>query len=63
MQVLRYDVGQKYEAHHDYGSEDVQLACGPRILTFFLYLSDVEEGGETNFTSLNLGAIDFEISH
>lgn len=30
------------------------LSCGPRILTFFLYLSDVEEGGETHFPMLNL---------
>jgi 2OG-Fe(II) oxygenase superfamily len=30
------------------------LACGPRILTFFLYLSDVEEGGETNFPVLGI---------
>ena len=29
-------------------------ACGPRILTFFLYLSDVEEGGETAFPLLDL---------
>lgn len=40
--------------HHDYGREDVGLACGPRILTFFLYLSDVEEGGETAFPKLNI---------
>ena len=30
------------------------LSCGPRILTFFLYLSDVEEGGETVFTNLGI---------
>jgi prolyl 4-hydroxylase len=30
------------------------LSCGPRILTFFLYLSDVEEGGETVFPTLNI---------
>lgn len=27
---------------------------GPRILTFFMYLSDVEEGGETHFTRLGI---------
>ena len=30
------------------------LPSGPRILTFFLYLSDVEEGGETEFPMLGL---------
>ena len=29
-----------------------KLACGPRILTFFLYLSDVEEGGGTRFPKI-----------
>ena len=33
------------------------LACGPRILTFFLYLSDVEEGGETKFPFLGHSGI------
>lgn len=30
------------------------MPSGPRILTFFLYLSDVEEGGETDFPILNI---------
>lgn len=32
----------------------VDRQCGPRILTFFLYLNDVEEGGGTNFPKLDL---------
>jgi len=54
FQILRYEKGQEYRAHHDYGYQQKFLACGPRILTFFLYLSDVEEGGETAFTNLNI---------
>mmetsp|Transcript_35266 Transcript_35266/g.41592 ORF Transcript_35266/g.41592 Transcript_35266/m.41592 type:complete len:429 (+) Transcript_35266:47-1333(+) len=54
FQVLRYRPGQFYRVHHDMSSQDNQIPCGPRILTFFLYLSDVEEGGGTNFPRLNL---------
>jgi hypothetical protein len=41
------------QAHHDTGASQFGLACGQRILTFFLYLSDVEEGGETAFPLLS----------
>jgi len=54
FQVLRYELGQKYNAHHDASESQVRLSCGPRILTFFLYLSDVEEGGETGFPQLGI---------
>lgn len=54
IQLLKYEVGQRYITHHDYSLDELQLACGPRILTAFLYLSDVDVGGETNFPSLKI---------
>ncbi|GER42152.1 prolyl 4-hydroxylase alpha subunit [Striga asiatica] len=59
--VLRYEVGQRYASHYD--SFD-PAAYGPpksqRIASFLLYLSDVEEGGETMFpfengSNMNIG--------
>jgi prolyl 4-hydroxylase len=41
-------------SHHDYIPHQADRQCGPRILTFFLYLNDVEAGGGTNFPQLNL---------
>jgi prolyl 4-hydroxylase len=50
MQILRYELNQKYDAHQDYF--DVEN-YGPqptnRAVTFFLYFSTVEEGGHTWF--------------
>ena len=54
LQLLRYENGQFYQSHNDYIPHQVNRPCGVRILTFYLYLSDVEEGGGTNFPNLNM---------
>lgn len=54
FQILRYEEGQFYGRHHDAGRRDHLQPAGPRILTVFLYLSDVEGGGHTRFSDLDI---------
>lgn len=54
LQLLKYGVGQFYKAHHDYIGHQKDRHSGPRILTFFLYLSDVEEGGGTLLNNMGI---------
>jgi prolyl 4-hydroxylase len=54
LQLLRYNPGEKYSEHHDFLQHEVERPQGPRILTIFLYLNDVEKGGGTRFTALNM---------
>ncbi len=63
LQVLRYNLSAAYVPHYDWISpsgevnnndHDYDSSNGRgtnRFLTIFLYLSEVEEGGETVFTS------------
>jgi TPR repeat protein len=48
--VLRYGLGQEYKPHFDYYNDDQHEA--QRISTVFVYLSDVAEGGGTEFPRL-----------
>ncbi|KAL7551990.1 hypothetical protein ACHAWF_015200 [Thalassiosira exigua] len=54
LQLLQYEPGQYYRQHHDYIPHHRGMPCGVRILTLFIYLNDVEEGGGTNFPLLDL---------
>jgi len=55
LQVLRYEAGQKYEEHWDWFEQEElkkmdESDLTNRIATILIYLSDVEEGGETSFS-------------
>ena len=52
FQLLRYSRSQEYRAHFDFFHDNVNKARekgGQRMGTVLMYLSDVEEGGETVF--------------
>eukprot|EP00980_Cylindrotheca_fusiformis_P013383 scaffold3410_cov141-Cylindrotheca_fusiformis.AAC.26 len=53
LQLLRYEENQFYKVHTDYTLHHRERPYGVRILTFYMYLNDVEEGGGTNFPRLN----------
>ncbi|CAH9090763.1 unnamed protein product [Cuscuta europaea] len=55
IQILHYEHGQKYEPHFDYFHDKVnQELGGHRVATVLMYLSSVEQGGETVFPSSEL---------
>ncbi|KAJ6828596.1 putative prolyl 4-hydroxylase 3 [Iris pallida] len=57
LQILHYEVGQKYEPHYDYFLDEFNTKNGgQRIATVLMYLSDVEEGGETVFPAASINS-------
>ena len=53
LQLLKYFPGQYYKTHHDISQSTIDSFEGPRIVTFFLYLNDVEDGGATRFNDIS----------
>lgn len=56
LQILNYKVGQEYKPHLDYFTSKGKPVENPRISTLVMFLNDVEEGGATEFPSLNFSA-------
>ena len=58
VNILRYEAGGYYRLHHDYIPHAQEprswSSCGPRQLSFMLYLTDVDGGGATRFPRLGL---------
>lgn len=63
LQILHYHPGGEYKAHFDYfpydqaGSKQHLANGGQRVSTLILYLSDVEQGGETTFPDINVTVV------
>lgn len=60
IQVLCYGPGQEFEPHHDYfdndsvGGREALSNGGQRMATLIMYLNNVDEGGETVFTEIDV---------
>ena len=60
FQGLKYEIGQEYKHHVDFFHEESKYEIihlnrgGQRTWTFMIYLSDVEEGGDTDFININV---------
>ena len=63
IQILNYNVGGEYKPHFDYFPKDESGSAphlsrgGQRVSTLIMYLSNVEESGETIFPSIGLSVI------
>jgi prolyl 4-hydroxylase len=54
LQMLKYNPGEFYKTHHDYLAYGDTRQTGARLITVFLYLNDVEEGGGTEFPNYDI---------
>lgn len=54
LQLLHYEVGQYYRTHHDYIAHHITRQEGVRVLTVYMYLNNVEQGGGTSFPTLDV---------
>jgi prolyl 4-hydroxylase len=65
LQLVRYEAGQFFGVHHDLGDYNdatvalppKQLFCSRRLVTIFVYVNDVESGGETWFPRANVKVV------
>uniref|UniRef100_A0A7S2RD56 ShKT domain-containing protein n=1 Tax=Eucampia antarctica TaxID=49252 RepID=A0A7S2RD56_9STRA len=53
VEMLKYEKHESTGMYHDFLIHDTWKPAGPRILSAFLILSDVEEGGATGFPELD----------
>lgn len=63
IQILNYQPGAEYRPHFDFfpyelkGSQQHLAVGGQRVSTLVMYLSDVEQGGETTFPDVGVSVV------
>jgi len=62
LQILKYELNQHYKGHRDFFESVHELDGYQRIVTCLMYLSDPDEGGETNFP-LGIPTQEFKEQH
>mmetsp|Transcript_12532 Transcript_12532/g.20867 ORF Transcript_12532/g.20867 Transcript_12532/m.20867 type:complete len:470 (-) Transcript_12532:99-1508(-) len=53
LEFVHYTKMQSFGMHHDFNLHDLWLPVGPRVLSMFLCLTDVPEGGAMGFPDLD----------
>ena len=53
LEFVHYDELQSFGMHHDFPQHDSWMPAGPRVLSIFLCLTDVPEGGAMGFPDLD----------
>lgn len=58
INIVKYEVGGEYKAHHDFfnsvNNMNYNLTGGQRVKSVIFYLNDDFEGGQTDFSILNI---------
>jgi len=52
LQLIKHNEGHYHDLHFEYEQAHKSKQCGPRVITFVLFLSNVEKGGEVKFPLL-----------
>lgn len=53
LEFVHYSLLQSFGMHHDFTIHDTWLPAGPRVLSVFVCLTDVEQGGAFGFPDLD----------
>ena len=56
LEIYKFGFGTKSRIDHDFNQDQFDMPCGPGILSFFIFLNDIDPkiGGQLGFPHLNI---------